>query len=386
MKCKFCKNEIPAGSIFCNWCGERQIRERKRKDQIKVPRPRQLPSGNWNIQLREEGQSITEPTKELCEAKAIAIRAGFLEARKKAPKLTLAQAIDAYIASRRATVSPATVRSYEKIKRTRFQGLMQTDVGNITPNTLQAAVSQEMRPNSDGKVISAKTLHDAFCFVKTVLDYHGIQLDLSHISLPEVQPSPYATLTPEEIAVLLNALPGNPCELPILLAVWLGLRRSEIIALTREDFDFSHSTVTIQRAIVQDEHNKYVTKGTKCAASTRIISCPAYILNKVKSLPPGPIYTHNAGYILKCLHRLCQDNGLPLVRLHDLRHVNASIMLMLNIPDKYAMERGGWATKQTMTGRYQHTFDAAKSDADAKVDAYFSNLLSHNFTNDFTNT
>lgn len=385
MRCRKCKNEIPDGSIFCNWCGEKQLRERRKRDEIKVPKARLLPSGNWNIQLREEGQSITEATEALCIAKAKAIRAGFLEAKIKAPKLTLTQAIDAYIASRRATVSPATVRSYEKIKRTRFQGIMQTDVGNITPNLLQTAISDELRPNKAGKVISAKTLHDAFCFVKTVLDYHGIQLDLSHISVPEVQPSPYSTLTPEEIAVLLNALPGNPCELPILLAVWLGLRRSEIIALTREDFDFSHGTVTIQRAIVQDEHNKYVTKGTKCAASARTVSCPAYILDKVKALPAGRIYNHNAGYILKCLHRLCEENGLPPVRLHDLRHVNASIMLMLNIPDKYAMERGGWATKQTMTGRYQHTYDSAKNDADAKVDEYFSKLLTGKFANEITN-
>ena len=33
--------------------------------------------------------------------------------------------------------------------------------------------------------------------------------------------------------------------------------------------------------------------------------------------------------------------GLPFYGLHALRHTNASIMLSLNTPDKYAMERGG---------------------------------------------
>ena len=77
MKCKNCKRVIDDDSIFCKWCGERQIRERKKKGEIKVPSPRQLKSGKWNIELRAEGQSITEDTAALCEAKARAIRAGF---------------------------------------------------------------------------------------------------------------------------------------------------------------------------------------------------------------------------------------------------------------------------------------------------------------------
>ena len=57
MLCKACKREISENSIYCNWCGEKQIRERKKKGEIKVPNPRQLKSGNWNIELAAEGQS-----------------------------------------------------------------------------------------------------------------------------------------------------------------------------------------------------------------------------------------------------------------------------------------------------------------------------------------
>lgn len=78
MLCKACKREISENSIYCNWCGEKQIRERKKKGEIKVPNPRQLKSGNWNIELAAEGQSVTEPTRDLCIARARAIRAGFL--------------------------------------------------------------------------------------------------------------------------------------------------------------------------------------------------------------------------------------------------------------------------------------------------------------------
>ena len=79
MKCRICKRDIPDNSIFCCWCGEKQLRERKKKDEIKVPKPRQLKSGKWNIELKAEGWSTTEDTPEECIIKAKAIRAGFLE-------------------------------------------------------------------------------------------------------------------------------------------------------------------------------------------------------------------------------------------------------------------------------------------------------------------
>lgn len=370
MKCKSCKREIPDNSIFCNWCGERQIKERK--SEIRVPKAELCPNGMWYIRMRLNGQSIPiyGSTEAECITKAKATKSGLIEIKKQAPKLTLTQAIDEYISSRKDTVSPSTVASYRKIQRLRFQPLMKTGLKDITPNKIQKAISEEI-----GNELSAKTIKDAYCFIRTVLSYHGVQIDDTHISLPQVQPSPYKTLTPEEIAVLLKALPGNPCEIPILLALWLGLRRSEIIALDKSDFDFAHNTVTIRSAIVQDENNVYVEKGTKTASSARTIICPTYIIDKVKSLPEGKIHAQNAGYILKCLNKLCKDNDLPMIRLHDLRHINASVMLLLNIPDKYAMERGGWATKQTMTGRYQHTYSAEKVEADRKVNDFFVGLL-----------
>jgi len=377
VKCKRCKREIPDNSTFCNWCGKKQITD-KQQGEIPVPEPRLLSSGKYFIQLRIDGESvsITEDDPEVCKIKARAIKTGLIAAKKKPEDITLTEAIDSYVESRKNIVSPSTIRSYKKIQRLRFQSLMTCRLQSITPSKLQKAITAEAKPNEKGVALNPKTIKDAYCFIKTVMMHNGVNIDFSNIALPQVQPSPYKTLSPDEIQTLITAIKGDPCEIPILLALWLGLRRSEIIALEKKDFDFKKKTVTISSALVQDEDNVYVEKGTKCAASVRVVSCPSYILDKVETLPEGRIYNHNAGYILKCLHRVCEQNDLPPVRLHDLRHVNASIMLMLNTPDKYAMERGGWATKQTMTGRYQHTYDIEKTNVDNTINTYFEGLIS----------
>ena len=381
MKCKYCSHEIPADSIFCLYCGERVARKRKEKKQeIKVPAPRQLPSGAWTVQLRKEGVSVTEATKDACLARARAVRAGFIQKQVAAPEVSLADAIDRYIASRAGTVSPSTVATYKKKKRLYFQALMQDNIHDITEDRVQLEI---IKMSAAG--LSAKTVKDTVRFITTALRYNGRTLDIAKLSLPQVQASPYAVLTPEEITRLLAALPGNPCELQILLALWLGLRRSEIMALEKSDFDQEHKTVTITKAVVRDDAGNWVLKGTKTSRSARVIACPDYILSLVEQCPDGVLYQNDANYMLKCLHRVCAANGLPSVRLHDLRHINASIGLMLGVPDKYMMERGGWSGTDTMKYRYEHTYSEEKANADAKMNTYFESLLNHHFTNGITN-
>ena len=60
---------------------------------------------------------------------------------------------------------------------------------------------------------------------------------------------------------------------------------------------------------------------------------------------------------------------------HDLRHLSASVMLMLNIPDKYTMERGGWSTNSTLKSVYQHTFSDERKKVDKKIDEYLNSIL-----------
>ena len=68
-------------------------------------------------------------------------------------------------------------------------------------------------------------------------------------------------------------------------------------------------------------------------------------------------------------------HGIEEMTFHDLRHVNASLMAMLRIPDKYAQERGGWKTDHIMKSVYTETFSEERQRVDNLIDAYFENIL-----------
>ena len=120
-------------------------------------------------------------------------------------------------------------------------------------------------------------------------------------------------------------------------------------------------------------------EGCKTEKSQRQLEIPQYIYDLIMSIP----HNSNDDFIVpltrKALYsrftRLMKRNGIEMT-FHDLRHLNASIMLMLGIPDKYAMERGGWSTDNVLKSVYQQTFSSERQKIDKIIDGYFNGIVS----------
>ncbi len=67
-----------------------------------------------------------------------------------------------------------------------------------------------------------------------------------------------------------------------------------------------------------------------------------------------------------------------IFRLHELRHVQASVMLALGVPDKYAMERMGHASTNMLKTVYQHTMKTKSEEVADTIDRFFSEKLHTN--------
>ena len=185
------------------------------------------------------------------------------------------------------------------------------------------------------------------------------------------------------MAALLRAVEGNVMALPVLMGLWLCMRASEISGLTWGCVDFRRKTITIKRALVRDKDNQWVEKGTKTTSSTRTLSVPDYIMEKLAaaketSSEGDRVVPLSSESMYKRLKTILRKHDLPDIRFHDLRHTAASVMLTLNIPDKYAQARGGWATNHTMKTVYQHTMQSQQSAVDMAIDNYFYNLIEKN--------
>ena len=174
---------------------------------------------------------------------------------------------------------------------------------------------------------------------------------------------------------VLKAVIGSDVELPCLMAIWLGLRMSEIRGVRKSDI--IDGVLTVNEVIVKVERQDVVKSQTKTYDSRRQIRLPQFLLRKIEALPEDQDHVVELSdtVIYKHFVKLIAAANLPHMTFHDLRHLNASVMLALGVPDKYAMERGGWSSPNIMKSVYQHTFSAERQAIDEKIDNYFESAL-----------
>ena len=83
MKCKKCKRTIEDNSIYCNWCGFKQLTD---SNEVRVPVPRR--KGNtWYAQILSNGGRtyVSAGSEEEYYAKARAVKSGLMATKKAAP-------------------------------------------------------------------------------------------------------------------------------------------------------------------------------------------------------------------------------------------------------------------------------------------------------------
>lgn len=177
------------------------------------------------------------------------------------------------------------------------------------------------------------------------------------VTLPQVISDPREFLEPDQIKVFLEAAQGTKYEIAALLALH-SLRCSEILALTWDNIDLENSIIHVRGAVVQDENNSYVhKKENKNSTSRRDV--PIMIprlrsLIETSSRPAERIVTACPLTIRTAINKICKENNLPEVGIHGLRHSFASLAYHLRMPEKIAMQIGGWANDATMRKIYTH--------------------------------
>lgn len=372
MQCKNkgCGREIDADSVYCKWCGARQVREQRSKNTAHTPTARKLPSGSWACRVRVNGQdvSITRETKEEAIAEAMAIKHGLKAPEKAASTMTLKEAYRKYIESRDGVISPSTAAEYKRLQKTSFQSLMGLPAASITSEQIQREIGKMVKA---GK--SPKYVRNVEGLLVSVLKQFAPDSKIS-IILPQKRKVELRKIEDAEIGKIIAAFSGTDMELPVLMALWMGMRMSEIRGARFEDI--SGGRLHICRAIVSGEHGDEV-KPPKTFSGDRRISVPAHIqaLIDATGRSEGYIVPVSGQTLYNRFIRGLDAAGIPRCRFHDLRHANAAIMVRLGVESKYAQERNGWSDDWVYKQVYAYTMDDRMVEIDKSIDDYFGNKM-----------
>lgn len=331
----------------------------------KIPKAVRLPSGNWNLKMMLGGKriSITKPTERECTKQASLLRAqnecGLFGGAVDS-KLTVGDAIDMYIESRKEVLSPSTVAGYMDIRRTRFRDVIDRKVCTIT--NWQRVISNE------SNVCSPKTLYNAWGLLRPALEDIGIEV--KNVRLPQRIQKDRPFLQPEQIPIMIEACSDSAVEIQVLLGLH-GLRRSEIYAVNKEDI--SNGIIRVRGAKVRSNNGYVVKKTTKTDLSRRDV--PVLIprlAELVAERPKGLLCPNDPTTDYKRINNICKKNGLPLVGFHGLRHSFASLCYHLGLSELEAMRLGGWSDMNTMRRIYTHLAESDKMEATNKLKDFFA--------------
>lgn len=337
----------------------------KRRTRSKSPPPRSFPPVCGASSFVRKSSPPRKRHRELCTAKAIAIRAGFLEVKKQSVEkgLTLRTAIDRYIDRRQNSLSPTTIRAYRIVQKNRFQ--------SVADLTLHNGIDWQKVCDNEAPLCKYKTLKNAWLFVGSVLRESG--LDVPKVKLPQQEIHERKWLDPDQILTFCDACRGNRIETESLLAL-MSLRRSELLALRWKDVDLPHHCFTINQVLVPNEHNQYVIKNSaksKTSARTVPILIPRLeeLLVKPADAAPDDLISHTApNSLIRSINRICADAGLPEVGVHGLRHSFASLAYHLGYREEECMRIGGWSDYTVMHDVYTHLY---QKDIEAKQDKMY---------------
>jgi integrase len=210
---------------------------------------------------------------------------------------------------------------------------------------------------------------------------------------PRVERHEMTTLSIDQSQHLLASLRHSRVYWPVLLALFTGMRRGEILALRWRNVDLDRGIVRVVESLEQTKAGLRLKPPKN--GKTRAITLPTFVVEELRRLKREqgerllmlgisqdgatllcdradgqPLQPRSLTHEFTVLIGRLKD--LPRVRFHDLRHSHATQLLSAGVHPKIAQERLGHSTITTTMDIYSHVTEQMHEDAAVKIDAAYS--------------
>ena len=272
-------------------------------------------------------------------------------------------------------VEATTKAGYEE----KIRNYIKPGLGSLTLESLNtASIQRWINSLSNDKGLAPKTIKNAFQNLNAALE-KAVDLKMiirnpcKGVVLPKAKKKEIEVYSKAEIDNMLHLAQGTDFYLTLLLLVTLGLRRGELAGLQWKHIDLKQGTVTICDTIVT-VNGKPVQKPPKSASGNRTLSMGTELTSVLKSakaehcakvLSGQMQHTdyvihksngepYNPDSITQKWERFLEKNNLRKLRLHDLRHSCATLMIANGIDPKTVQYRLGHADISITMNTYAH--------------------------------
>lgn len=166
-----------------------------------------------------------------------------------------------------------------------------------------------------------------------------------------------------------------PARTGLSVLFWTGLRIGELLALCPEDIDLEARTLTVRRNFQSVEGEEVITD-PKTQRGRRVIPLPEKLCDEIRAYenalydpqPDDRLFPFTKHYFRRAMLKGCAEAGMDPIRLHDLRHSHAALLIHLGTPILLVKERLGHEDIQTTLRTYGHLYPTTSDEAVKKMD------------------
>jgi integrase len=332
-------------------------------------------------------------TKNEVREKLLRLQGAYLQGDAVEPsRMTVGAFLDHWLkTAAKASVRATTYTRYEGVVRLHIKPhIGGVPLQRLTPSQVQALYAELEGEGSARRHVHA-VLHSAL--VQGVKWGHVVRNICDAVTKPRVTHREMQVLTAGQAAIFLKATANDRFHALWVLAISTGMRLGEMLALNWADVDLKAGNVAIRHTLIETS-GKLVLGEPKTAKARRRVELPriarsALLAHRKRMFAEGhakewvfcdteggPMRQSNLRFrSFEPIMRKVLKLGLPQIRIHDLRHTAATLMLQQGVHPKIVQEQLGHSQIGMTLDTYSHVLPSMQKAAAAKLDELFPNRV-----------
>lgn len=252
-------------------------------------------------------------------------------------------------------------------------------VNAITPATVRKWQNGLLDDESDYSPTYLKTINNQLSAIfNYARRYYGLQTNPAAVcgSIGKKNAESMQFWTTDEFRLFAAAISDKPASYAIFNTLfWTGMRSGELLALTLDDIDFESKKISITKSYAR-VGNEDVISPPKTPKSRRVITASEFLLEILKDYagrlvdyePSDRLFDYTKHFLASEMARGCKLSGVKKIRVHDIRHSHASLLIELGFSPLLISERLGHESVETTLQTYAHLYPNKHGEVADKLD------------------
>ena len=299
---------------------------------------------------------------------AQAFERDFLERQAGSPDMTFQSLYEIYIEDMSGRLKESTLAHKRNIYETKILPYFKNKpINEIQATDIRKWQTMLMRDSHNYKDTYLKSINNQFsCIMNYAKRFYNLTTDpcgrAGSMGKSNADEMDFWTL--DEYLLFRESIQDKPASyLCFEVLYWTGMREGEMLALTASDIDFEKKTISINKTFSRNKGKDVITV-PKTKKSKRVVAMPDFLAEELQDFinrqymldPKRRLFPYTKSFLSHEMLRGCKDSGVKKIRIHDLRHSHASLLINQGFDALTIAERLEHEKVSTTLNTYSHLF------------------------------